>query len=145
MRQNRFCSLLRLKLTSSLGETLTELLISVLVIVLGLTMFASALMSARKMLARGDAVLKAYYSGRNVLEEEAGKDPDGQLIVTDGTEKADFALPAGGEGPGVYAIDLYSEQGEEGTEGSLGAKYYRYSRMNQGEQDDDGETESDEQ
>lgn len=38
------------KLTSENGETLTELLISVLVIALGLSMFAAALTASRKML-----------------------------------------------------------------------------------------------
>ena len=37
------------KLRSSKGETLAELLVSVLVIVLGLTMFATAMMSSKKM------------------------------------------------------------------------------------------------
>ena len=43
------------KLRSSKGETLAELLVSVLVIVLGLTMFATAMMSSKKMLVKGDA------------------------------------------------------------------------------------------
>ena len=41
------------KLTSENGETLTELLISVLVIALGLSMFAVALTASRKMLILG--------------------------------------------------------------------------------------------
>ena len=41
------------KLRSSKGETLAELLVSVLVIVLGLTMFATAMMSSKKMLVKG--------------------------------------------------------------------------------------------
>lgn len=41
------------KLRSSKGETLAELLVSVLVIVLGLTMFATAMMSSKKMLVSG--------------------------------------------------------------------------------------------
>ncbi len=40
------------KLRSSKGETLAELLVSVLVIVLGLTMFATAMMSSKKMLVK---------------------------------------------------------------------------------------------
>ena len=48
------------KLRSSKGETLAELLVSVLVIVLGLTMFATAMMSSKKMLVKGDAVIVSY-------------------------------------------------------------------------------------
>ena len=59
------------KLRSSKGETLAELLVSVLVIVLGLTMFATAMMSSKKMLVKGDAVMQAYYTQRNILEGEA--------------------------------------------------------------------------
>ena len=40
------------KLRSSKGESLAELLVSVLVIVLGLTMFATAMMSSKKMLVK---------------------------------------------------------------------------------------------
>ena len=54
------------KLRSSKGETLAELLVSVLVIVLGLTMFATAMMSSKKMLVKGDAGLlhPEEYPGR---------------------------------------------------------------------------------
>lgn len=61
------------KLRSSKGETLAELLVSVLVIVLGLTMFATAMMSSKKMLVKGDAVMQAYYTQRNILEGEETK------------------------------------------------------------------------
>ena len=50
MRQHLF-RIYREKLQSRRAETLAELLVSVLVIVLALTMFASALMAARRMLA----------------------------------------------------------------------------------------------
>lgn len=54
MRQHLF-RIYREKLQSRRAETLAELLVSVLVIVLGsLAMFASALMAAMRMLANGD-------------------------------------------------------------------------------------------
>ena len=56
------------KLTSENGETLTELLISVLVIALGLSMFAAALTASRKMLILGTETIETYYSERNGLE-----------------------------------------------------------------------------
>ena len=58
------------KLTSENGETLTELLISVLVIALGLSMFAAALTASRKMLILGTEKIETYYSERNDLEGE---------------------------------------------------------------------------
>ena len=70
------------KLRSSKGETLAELLVSVLVIVLGLTMFATAMMSSKKMLVKGDAVMQAYYTQRNILEgEETKNERNGRLIL----------------------------------------------------------------
>ena len=56
MRQHLF-RIYRAKLQSRRAETLMELLVSVLVIVLALTMFASALMAARRMLADGDQII----------------------------------------------------------------------------------------
>ena len=90
------------KLRSSKGETLAELLVSVLVIVLGLTMFATAMMSSKKMLVKGDAV---------ILEQNGT-----------GT---DLGRSAGNEGAGKYRIDLYSDQ-----KGTKTGQYFRYSRKN---------------
>ena len=101
------------KLRSSKGETLAELLVSVLVIVLGLTMFATAMMSSKKMLVKGDAVMQAYYTQRNILEGEETKDErNGRLILEQ-------------NGTGKYRIDLYSDQ-----EGTKTGQYFRYSRKN---------------
>ena len=75
MRQHLF-RIYREKLQSRRAETLAELLVSVLVIVLALTMFASALMAARRMLANGDQIINRYYAGRNRLELEESADTD---------------------------------------------------------------------
>ena len=74
---------IREKLASRRAETLAELLVSVLVISLGLTMFATALMSARRMLARSNMVFQSYYTGRNLLEDEAdeAKDDTAEIIL----------------------------------------------------------------
>ena len=101
------------KLRSSKGETLAELLVSVLVIVLGLTMFATAMMSSKKMLVKGDAVMQAYYTQRNILEgEETKNERNGRLILEQ-------------NGAGKYRIDLYSDQ-----KGTKTGQYFRYSRKN---------------
>ena len=121
MKQHR----VRVKLKSCGGETLAELLVSVLVIVLALTMFASALMAARKMLANGDAILDTYYSERNVLEKEAdGTDGTLHFQVKQGTnyKNIGFTAKTGGE-MGAYSIHLYSEK-----ENAASSRYYRYSR-----------------
>ena len=99
------------KLRSSKGETLAELLVSVLVIVLGLTMFATAMMSSKKMLVKGDAVMQAYYTQRNILEGEETKDErNGRLILEQNGTGTDLGRSAGNEGAGKYRIDLYSDQ-----------------------------------
>ena len=114
------------KLRSSKGETLAELLVSVLVIVLGLTMFATAMMSSKKMLVKGDAVMQAYYTQRNILEGEETKDErNGRLILEQNGTGTDLGRSAGNEGAGKYRIDLYSDQ-----EGTKTGQYFRYSRKN---------------
>lgn len=124
MKQNKDRMLKKLR--SREGETLTELLVSVLVIVLGLTMFATAMMSSKKMLEKGDAVMQAYYTRRNILEgEEAKDDRNGRLILKQNDTAEDFALPAGNEGAGKYKIDLYSDR-----KGTTTGEYFRYSRKN---------------
>ena len=123
----------RLKLKSCDGETLAELLVSVLVIVLALTMFASALMASRKMLASGDVILDTYYQERNELELEANE-INGTLHfqVKQGTnyKNTGFTATTGGE-LGTYSIHLYSEKESStgnGTGTGTSAQFWRYSR-----------------
>ena len=106
------------KLRSSKGETLAELLVSVLVIVLGLTMFATAMMSSKMM--------QAYYTQRNILEgEETKNERNGRLILEQNGTGTDLGRSAGNEGAGKYRIDLYSDQ-----KGTKTGQYFRYSRKN---------------
>ena len=51
------------KMRSENGESLTELLLSVLIVSLGLSMFATALLSSKKMLELGEAKANSYYTG----------------------------------------------------------------------------------
>ena len=55
------------KLRASTGETLTEVLISVLVIALGMTMFLSAFLASGRMLRQGEEQMASYYDSRNQL------------------------------------------------------------------------------
>ncbi len=56
------------KLRANAGETLTEVLISVLVIALGMTMFLSAFLASGRMLQQGEEQMAGYYDSRNQLE-----------------------------------------------------------------------------
>ena len=49
------------KLRANTGETLTEVLISVLVIALGMTMFLSAFLASGRMLRQGGEPMAGYY------------------------------------------------------------------------------------
>lgn len=125
---------LKQKWISCQGETLPELLISVLIIVLGLTMFATALMAARRMLAEGDTILQGYYQERNVLEQENGKTLDGTLTLGNVSDVSDprmnLTLPyqSGKDtsDKGTYSISVYTEQKSTADESSSQPKYYRY-------------------
>ena len=52
------------KLRANTGETLTEVLISVLVIALGMTMFLSAFLASGRMLRQGEEQMAAAISWR---------------------------------------------------------------------------------
>ena len=108
MRQHLF-RIYRAKLQSRRAETLTELLVSVLVIVLALTMFASALMAARRMLA--DLIFR--------LEEGANHKVIG------------FAHRNGTMNVGEYPVSLYSGQNPDDAEEKTQKTEsdYRYSRQ----------------
>ena len=72
------------------------------------------MMSSKKMLVKGDAVMQAYYTQRNILEGEETKDErNGRLILEQNGTGTDLGRSAGNEGAGKYRIDLYSDQ--EGT------------------------------
>lgn len=130
---------IRQKLGNKKAETLAELLISVLVISLGLTMFATALMSARRMIQRGNIVFQDYYAGRNLLEDQAGEAEDGtaELVLEHETSSWNLAAPegsgdAGHTKKGRYQVQLYSEvtRGSEAEDAANTEKNYRYRRMN---------------
>ena len=135
MRQHLF-RIYHEKLQSRRAETLAELLVSVLVIVLALTMFASALMAARRML------VNRYYAGRNRLELEDSADTDPGAYKT----KADlifrleegannkvtgFAHRNGTMNVGEYPVSLYSGQDPDDADEKTQKteSEYRYSRQ----------------
>lgn len=56
------------KLYSNAGETITEVLVSLLVISLGIILFLSAFLASGKILRQGETQMSAYYDNRNKLE-----------------------------------------------------------------------------
>lgn len=108
---------------------MSELLIAVLIVGLGLAMFASAMMASGRMITESDTDWQEYYVMRNRLEqEEAAAQTKGTLIAEPVNDfmktRISIALPQKGtSGAGIYQIDLYTEQDKKN-----GAQYYRYSR-----------------
>ena len=69
------------KLRANAGETLTEVLISVLVIALGMTMFLSAFLASGRMLQQGEEQMAGYYDSRNQLENNrTAKQASGRYV-----------------------------------------------------------------
>ena len=135
MRQHLF-RIYREKLQSRRAETLAELLVSVLVIVLALTMFASALMAARRMLANGDQIINRYYAGRNRLELEESADKTKADLIFRLEEGANnkvtgFAHRNGTMNVGEYPVSLYSGQDPDDADEKTQKpeSEYRYSRQ----------------
>ena len=99
------------KLRANAGETLTEVLISVLVIALGITMFLSAFLASGRMLQQGEEQMAGYYDSRNQLENSG----------TGGMKKslASNAYQTGTQTnyrTGQYPIVLYVSQADSDAE-----------------------------
>ena len=71
------------KLRANAGETLTEVLISALVIALGMTLFLSAFLASGRMLQQGEEQMAGYYDSRNQLDVYKRQQADG----TDGNRR----------------------------------------------------------
>ena len=101
------------KLRANTGETLTEVLISVLVIALGMTMFLSAFLASGRMLRQGEEQMASYYDSRNQLENNrTAKQASGRYVLE---------LEASGnrrheEKPGVKCLpDRHTDELPDGT------------------------------
>ena len=111
------------KLRANAGETLTEVLISVLVIALGMTMFLSAFLASGRMLQQGEEQMAGYYDSRNRTAEQAS----GRYVLeleasgTGGMKKslASNAYQTGTQTnyrTGQYPIVLYVSQADSDAE-----------------------------
>lgn len=110
----------RKKRNSNQAETLAELLVSVLVTALGLTMFATALMTTQKMMTRGENRLQDYYAERNELDsQEYGV--EAVLILEEAGQKTSLGFWTDEDTRGCYPIELFSDS-EQASE------LFRYSR-----------------
>lgn len=128
------------KLRANAGETLTEVLISVLVIALGMTLFLSAFLASGRMLQQGEEQVAGYYDSRNQLENNrTAEQASGRYVLeleasgTGGMKKslASVCLPDRHTDyrTGQYPIVLYVSQADsdaEEEEVNLQDLLYRY-------------------
>ena len=115
------------KLRANAGETLTEVLISVLVIALGMTMFLSAFLASGRMLQQGEEQMAGYYDSRNQLENNrTAKQASGRYVLeleASGTGVGQICSGAGSiwnrrheEKPGVKCLpDRHTDELPDGT------------------------------
>lgn len=109
---------IRKKLSSDRAETLAELLGAVLVIVLGVLLFSSALLAAGKMSVRSEQTVRNYYAGRNAVETGENMER-AHLTVYENGKRRNLGASKAGQRSGEYFVELYSG-GEDGE------KLYRY-------------------
>lgn len=105
---------------SERAETLAELLIAVLVVTLGLTMFASALMTSARMMEKSEVSVQTYYEQRNELNQEKTGQPAVLILEQSGVRKNLGAGTSEWE-TGCYPIQIFSDSEHSGTT-------YRYRR-----------------
>lgn len=66
--------MIREKLTSRKGESLAEVLISVLIIAVGLVVLSTMVMASSRMVDKGQTKMATQYNGENAMESQrAGK------------------------------------------------------------------------
>lgn len=99
---------------SERAETLAELLIAVLVVTLGLTMFASALMTSERMMAKNKTSVQAYYEQRNELNREKTGQPAVLILEKAGVRK-NLGADSSQRETGCYPIQIFSDQERSGT------------------------------
>ena len=111
------------KLRANAGETLTEVLISVLVIALGMTLFLSVFLASGRMLQQGEEQMAGYYDSRNQLENNrTAEQASGRYVLeleASGTGLASNAYQTGIQTnyrTGQYPIVLYVSQADSDAE-----------------------------
>lgn len=132
---SRFYGRLIRKIQKNAGESLTEVLISVLIAALGVTLFLSAYLASGRMLRQGEAQMENYYDSRNQLEE-GKKALSGSYVLelqTDETNRTKKSLASdayksnGALSTGQYSIRVYVNQETSGENDKSSIKpLYRY-------------------
>lgn len=106
------------KLTSKKGETITEVLVAVLVIVLGLTMLAAMINSSSKLMITSRSYYDEFYKAENALEtakpENAVSTPN--VVFQYGSPTNRYEVPVN-----LYASTQKNPESEED-----GFTFYRY-------------------
>ena len=72
---------IREKMSANAGETLVEVLASLLISALAILVLAQAVASSVRLITKGEEAMGAYYAANNVLAERKGS-PDGSVHVT---------------------------------------------------------------
>lgn len=106
------------------GETLIELLLSVLVISLGFSMFAAAVSISAGLQRKNKAALQTYYADRNALHAGERK-TEAFLILEEQGIRTNLAA-ASDHSTGTYPLWLFSGDGSY-------QEQYRYQRSSPSE------------
>ena len=85
------------KLRSSMGESIAETLIALLISSLALVMLAGAISTTWNLVNRSDMALKAYYEANNVLEDPETGASWTVSLVTGGEDPKPVQLVKSGE------------------------------------------------
>lgn len=102
----------RNKLKKNNGETLAEVLVAVLIAGVGMLLLISMLMSASKLVERGDAEVAKIYNGESAIE--MGKDAPAANMPTESTGTITFGnftkdgVPIG-DGNKSINVTIYSD------------------------------------
>lgn len=115
------------------GETLTEVLVSVLIAALGVTLFLTAYLASGRMLIQGEEQMEAYYRSRNELESgvnasgldvyalELYEGTDSTRVYTNLALKMDTAKYQ----CGYYPVEVYTNLGDDSADTAV-KRLYRY-------------------
>ena len=91
----RLCSAVRHKLAGSRGESITEVLVAVLISSVALVMLASMIATSARLIQRSKNYLggeDGYYARNNVLSAQTGTALTGRAVMTENVEGVEKPL-----------------------------------------------------
>ena len=98
---------IRKRLHSRAGETITEVLVSVLIAALGMTLLAGMISAASKMITNSKKSTETYVSAENILATQ----PDSvgtDVHVTIGDDTVTLSRPLSNAGSGTVYVVTYT-------------------------------------